>query len=82
MVLEVLMELFNIDNSGGPSAGDGEDFIPRRQHKIAHHYVRASNTVFCDLMLYWPPYPALSIRHIKCVTAEGQCTTVSYFLVS
>ncbi len=30
----LLVGLIDIDNSGESSAGDGEDFIPRRQHKL------------------------------------------------
>ena len=75
------MELVDIDKSRRFSAEDGEDFIPRRQHKLLVTVICASFTIFCDAMLCLPSHPALSARHIKYVTVKGQCTTVFYFLV-
>ena len=64
------MGLFDVDNSGEPSAGGkGRLYTQRRQHKLL--ITTPVNTISGDIILCSSPYPALSIRHIKFVRARG-----------
>lgn len=68
----LLVELIAIDNSGEPIAGDGEDFIPRRQHKLLVTTFVLETHFSVISCCIGPPYPAISTRHLKYVTAKGQ----------